>query len=80
MKRCDGTEESPAGGAAAASGRLKDIFDLFGLQQNRSVLTRTVTVGLSHHQNQITVGDRLNHKHPETTSYSQSINQSINQS
>lgn len=76
MTRCDRTESSPAGGAAAASVSLKDIFDLFGLQQDRSVLTRAVTVGLSHHQNQITVGDRLNHKHPETTSYSQSINQS----
>ena len=62
---------------------LKDIFDLFGLQQNRSVLTRTVAVGLSHHQNQITVRNRLDHKHPETTqttSYSQSVSQSVSQS
>ncbi len=45
----------------------KDIFDLFGLQQDGSILTRTVAVGLSHDQNQVTVGNLLHHKHPETT-------------
>lgn len=55
----------------------KDIFDLFGLQWDRSVLTRTVTVGLSHDQNQVTVGNLLHHKHPETQTQSQPISHQL---
>ena len=66
---------SPAGGGAVAVCQwMKDIFDLFGFQQDRSILTGTVTVGLSHNQNQITVRDLLHHEHPETqTGHSSSV-------